>query len=299
MKAVIKPFAKRLLQRLVHAVAEASQDSHDSLNQQVQKQLILEYMRARAEHRAPFATIRDAGFRVYSQFEEDGIILYVLTMIGLGNRKVVEMCAGDGTECMATNLILNHGFEGFLFDGDSANLERGRKFFQRRKDSFLIQPRFEGGWITRENVNELLRRIGASGEVDLFSLDIDGNDYWVWEAIEEIRPRLCVLETQDIIPSHLSLTIPYDPRFYYKSKPVHERDFRSVSLPAMVKLARRKGYRLIGAHRHGFNVFFLRDDLAPDLFPEVEITQIHDNPWTRFGQAERWPVVKDLGWVEV
>lgn len=306
MNRFLRSLGDAVPRRIARAVVEQHQseleeahDAQNALSQQVQKQLVLEYIRFRGMRQNPFSDIRDAGFRLYSQFEEDGIILFVLAMIGFGPRRVVEICAGDGTECMATNLVLNHGFEGFLFDGDEKNVARGRDFFRRRKDSFLIQPSFEQRWITRDNVNELLKNAGASGEVDLFSLDIDGNDYWVWQAIEEIRPRLCVFETHDIIPSHLSLTIPYDPEFSYASKPVHERDHRGVSLLAMTKLARAKGYRLIGAHRHGFNAFFLRNDLGAELFPEVSVERVHDNPWTRRGRAERWPLVSNLPWVEV
>jgi hypothetical protein len=163
----------------------------------------------------------------------------------------------------------------------------------------VLPPHFRHAWITRENVNELLRDAGVSGDVDLLSLDIDGNDYWIWNAIEEIRPRLCVFETHDIIPSDLSLTIKYDPNFYCWDKPDPLKDYRSVSLLAMVKLSRKKGYRLIGAHRYGFNVFFLREDVAPGLFPEASIEQIHDNPWTRRGREKRWPLVKNLEWVQV
>jgi hypothetical protein len=72
-----------------------------------------------------------------------------------------------------------------------------------------------------------------------------------------------------------------------------------VSLAAMTKLSERKGYRLIGGHRHGFNVFFLRNDLGRDNFPAVSIARVHDNPWTQFGQAERWPLVETMNWLPV
>jgi len=296
---MIKKILKRYVDHITRHAVRASTDVANSLSQQIQLRLVLEYTNALHYDQSIFSNIRDAGFRVYSQFEEDGIILYVLALIGFGNRRVVEMCSGDGTECMATNLILNHGFEGFLFDGRKENVKRGVTFFEERKDSFLLPPRFQHAWITMENVNQLLHEAGATGEVDLLSLDLDGNDYWIWKAIEEIRPRLCVFETHDIIPSPLSLTIKYDPDFYCWDKPDPLKDYRSASLRAMVHLSKDKGYRLIGAHRYGFNVFFLRNDLAPRLFPEVSIEQIHDNPWTRRGQKERWPRVKDLDWIRV
>ena len=248
----------------------------------------------------PYREISESGFRCYSQYDEDGIILYVLSMIGFESRKVVEICCGSGHECMATNLILNHGFEGFLYEGDPEKAQAARNYFAANRNSELNQPTITNAWIAKETINDVLEDSGASGEVDLLSLDIDGNDYYVWEAISEISPRLCVLETHDIIPSNLSLTIKYDPKFYCDaSLKGPEQDYRSVSLLAMKKLCERKGYRMIGAHRHGFNVFFLRNDIANDIFPAVTVEQIHDNPWSKAGQAERWPLVKDMDWVEV
>jgi hypothetical protein len=246
-----------------------------------------------------YEQISSAGFRCYSQFEEDGIILYVLSCIGMNTRKVVEMCIGDGRECMATNLVLNHGFMGFLFDGDSQSIEIDNKFFRSKKDCLLLPPYLRAAWITKENVNELLMEAGAVGEVDLLSLDIDGNDYYVWEAISIINPRLCVFETHNVIPSDLSLTIPYKADFNSWDKNGHEQDFRSVSLLAMKKISEKKGYRLIGGHKHGFNVFFLRNDIGQDLFPEVSIDSVHDNLYTKISMKERWPYVKDMPWVEV
>ena len=108
-----------------------------------------------------------------------------------------------------------------------------------------------------------------------------------------------MFETQNIIPSDRSLTIPYDPDFNSWAKEGFEQNFRSVSLLAMKKLSEKKGYRMIGAHKHGFNVFFLRDDIGQDIFPGVSIAELHDNLWTRIGQSERWPQVEGMNWEEV
>jgi hypothetical protein len=271
----------------------------DSVAQQVQRNIVNQYLSFKLNGVAPYNDIQDAGFRAYSQFEEDGIILYVLSMIGFKTRRVVEMCCGSGSECMATNLILNHGFDGFLFDGSPENIGGARAFFGKKKDCFLYPPVLTEAWITAENVNDLLINAGCGGEVDLFSLDLDGNDYWVLNAIKAIQPRLLVVETHNIIPGDKSLTIEYDPKFYCWDKIGREQDYRSVSLLAMQKLCRRRGYRMIGAHQHGFNVFFLREGEGEKFFPEVSINEVHDNYWTRWGQANRWPPVKDMPWKEV
>ncbi len=77
------------------------------------------------------------GFKAYSQFEEDGILLYIFSLIGNTNKKVVEICAGNGQECMAANLIINHGWQGYLFDGLEENIKSGQNFFANHKQTFL------------------------------------------------------------------------------------------------------------------------------------------------------------------
>jgi hypothetical protein len=297
----MRQFLQNAMLRAARATSRQllSQFDSESINQQIQLSLKNQWLQWKLDGISPYGKIREAGFRCYSQFEEDGIILYLLTMIGVDAGTLVEMCCGTGAECMATNLILNHGYMGFLFDGSEENIAAAALFFNSKKDCLLVKPKLKSSWITAENVDELLRESACPRDVDFFSLDIDGNDYWVWEAIGEISPKICCFETSDIIPSNRSLTIPYDPEFDCWSQPASRLDFRSVSLAAMVKLSKRKGYRLIGSHRHGFNVFFMRDDVGTDFFPEVSVEDIHDNPWTREGQVDRWNVVKDLNWVEV
>lgn len=270
-----------------------------TVEQQLQKNLLARYYSNKAAGIRTYPDISDAGFRCYSQFEEDGIILYLLALVGTKTKTVVEMCCGNGRECMAANLIINHGFKGYLFDGDEGNANAATKFFAKQRDCLLVKPAITTAWITRDNVNDLLLASGVSGEVDVLSLDIDGNDYHIWEAIEEIQPRICVFETHDIIPGNLSLTIPYSDDFFAWDKPELEQEFRSVSLAAMAKLSTRKGYTLVGAHRHGFNVFFVRNDLMSGLLDEATIEQVHANEWTSYGQRERWPKVKDMPWVKV
>ena len=298
LRAIAKqvPGASRLYHRLKPRPSYI--DGNEALNQQIQQTILGQHHAAFRQNIIPYDDIGDAGFRCNSQFEEDGIILYVLAAIGMKTRSVVEMCCGDGAECMATNLILHHGYKGYLFEGSDRNFPKAQAFFRSKKDCLLNQPQLTKAWITRDNVNDLLRNAGASGEIDVFSLDMDGNDYWIWDAITEISPRLCVFEIHNLIPGDLSLTVPYSDSFDYLSGEGDRQWFRSVSLEAMRKLSASKGYRLIGAHKHGFNVFFLRNDIAPDIFPEVSIESIQQARWTQ-EQVKRWPAIKDMGWVEV
>ena len=295
----MRKYLIRLLKPLKRFYYQFSFDwlKRDSLHQQLQVQMLNQYRLLKHQNNLP--PFSETGFRVYSQFEEDGLLLYIFAVIGFQSKKVVEMCCGGGVECMATNLIINHGFEGFLFDGNSVNVANANAFFKSRQDCLLNTPHIQHAWITKENVNDLLINIGATGEVDLFSLDIDGNDYWIWQAIDAIQPRVCIFETQNVIPSDRSITIPYSADFYCWDKKGYEQDFRSVSLLAMTNLSKSKGYRLIGAHRHGFNAIYMRNDIGLNEFPEVSVESVHQNHWTRYCQETIWPHVKDMKWEQV
>lgn len=297
----IKSFLKKIpIFRKIKSFLRASNKLDvASLEGQIQKSVESQWIYASKNKVKLFDDIKDAGFRCYSQFEEDGIILYLMSCISKKTRTVVEICCGNGSECMSANLIINHGYKGYLFDGDINNIKAAKKFFQSKKDLLLNEPSINHAWITRSNINDLLEKSGVKGEVDLLSLDIDGNDYHVWQSIEIISPRICVFETHNIIPSNLSLTIPYSDEFYAMDKGPIDIDFRSASLLAMKKLSNKKGYTMVGSHKHGFNVFFVRNDLINDLLPIPTIEEIHDNEFTRISQEKRWPLVKGYPWIEV
>ena len=244
-------------------------------------------------------SLKEVGFKVYSEFEEDGILLYIFAVIGTTNKRVVEICAGGGIECMAANLIVNHGWEGLLFDGDKKQVEAGIDFFASHPLTFYHPPIFKHAWITKENVNELIRENGFVGEIDLLSLDIDGNDYYIMEAIHVVKPRVIICETHNMIPSELALTIPYKSDFDFKRSGNLHRDFLGVSLLGMQKLLKKKGYRLIGAHRAGYNAIFMLNEICKDYFPEVSVESVHDNPYTKLWAQTKWREIKDLPWVEI
>ena len=238
----------------------------------------------------------DVMFRQYSQFEEDGILLYLFSLIEPRSRTCVEICAGDGIECNTANLILNHGWWGQLFDGSPELVERGRAFYRAHKDTFLHPPGFTQAWISAENVNQLIAQTGLSGDIDLLSLDMDGVDYWIWKAIDVVRPTVVVCEVQNSAPPDVAVTMPYRHDFVLSS---FADDFRGASLAAMVKLGKGKGYRLVGTHRYGFNAFFVRDGFGEDHLPEVRAEDCARDPYTQLAQQTRWANVRDKAWVRV
>ena len=242
-------------------------DEIRAVNQVTQRLLLFRYQEM-VRQKAPLPRLIDAEFRSFSQNGEDGILLYLFSALGFTNRRAVEICAGDGLECNAANLIFNHGFEALLFDGDPDKVAFGNLYYTNNRDTLVSPPLFLQRWITRDNVNALVQEQGFDGPLDLFSLDLDGVDYWIWRALDCIDPRAVVLEYQPIWGPDHAVTVPYRDDFAldHSDTPF----YCGASLAAFVKLAREKGYRLIGCNRQQFNAFFLRNDVGADLFPEVE-----------------------------
>jgi hypothetical protein len=294
MKALLKKVFNRFTPALVNEL-ELERGSALLHNESVAQKNLMQSYRLLAQQ-APDAlpSLNDVGFRKYSQFEEDGILLYLFSLIKPINRTCVEICAGNGRECMTSNLVINHGWWGHMFDGNEHNVAAANRFFSRNRDTFFHPPSFNHGWITAENVNESIARSGAKGPIDLFSLDIDGMDYWVWKAITVIDPQVVVCETHNLIPPDKALTVPYDPKFAFQSE-----DYRSASLAAMCKLGKEKGYRLIGTHRYGFNAFFVKNGVGEQYFPEVDPRLCMTDPLTTRLLREKWPAIQSLPWQEV
>ena len=254
---------------------------------------------AQRGERMPFEEVE---FRNHSQNGEDGILCYIFALIGATSRKCVEIGAGRGVECNTANLIINHRWLGLLFDGDEATVKAGRDYFARHPDTWSLPPSFQHSFISAENVNELLESYGFSGEVDLLSLDIDGVDYWVWKALEVTSPRVVMLEINAIWRCEASVTVPYSPDFeavkIYQDG-VHVSYYCGASLPAFVKLARQKGYRLVGSNSYDFNVVFMRNDVGVELFPEVTAESCFSHPAAKWGHAIGRPLLDQYEWQQV
>jgi hypothetical protein len=257
-------------------------------------------------NRLPLPSLADIQFRSYSQNGEDGILLYIFSLIGSTNKTVVEMCAGSGIECNSANLILNHRWVGFLFDGNEHNIQAGKAFYEQHKDTNWLRPELVHAWITAENVNELILDNGVAGEIDLLSLDLDGVDYWIWKAIDCIRPRVVVVEYNWLWGAEKAVTIPYTTDFINKDPSGAEGGdewiYFGASLPAFVKLAREKGYRLIGCESWGFNAFFIRNDVGQDILGEIEAAHCFEMPMQLKAKAIHPDILTTIDprrWVEV
>lgn len=248
-----------------------------------------------------FPRFDDVGFRAFSQADEDGILLFIFSLIGTSNKLCVEICAGDGIECNTANLLINHGWYGLLVDGDEKQVNRGKEFYSNCHDTYVFPPKFVHSWVTASTVNDMITDAGFAGTIDLLSIDIDGMDFWIWKAIEAVRPRVVVVEYQDILGPMLSLTVPYRDDFTARDYPMTHGmpNYCGASLRAFVKLAKEKGYRLVGTNRYGYNAFFIINGEGEDFLPEISVESCFTHPKVLWGVKERYPSIKDFPWVEV
>jgi hypothetical protein len=244
----------------------------------------------------PLPSFEDVGFRVFSQFDEDGILLYIFSLIGMTTRTSVEICAGVGYECNTANLIVNHGYHGLLFDGNPQNIEKARLFYLTRPDTAITPPVLAHAWIEADTIDGMISGNGFTGEVDLLSLDMDGIDYWVWKAIQCIQPRVVVVEYHACWGPDEAKTVPNVKGFQI---PPNNGAYCGASLAAFNKLANERGYRLVGCNRNRLNAFFVRNGLADDLLPEVSVASCLDYHRIRSHWDPVRAAIKNCDWVTV
>jgi hypothetical protein len=244
--------------------------------------------RARARRGEPLAPGLGVGARIFSQFEEDGLLLYLDAVLELEHRTFVDIGAADGINSNCANLALNLGWHGLFIDGNPELVARGRRFYQEHPDTQLWPPVFVQAFITRENINRLILDAGFSGPIGIMSIDIDGNDYWVWEAVSAVDPAVVMIETH-IEFGMRNIVVPYDAQHVY---PGRHPDYFSASPVAMVRLAGRKGYRLVGANRYGFNLIFVKRGLHEDRVAQVSLESVLRHP-RYLARLDRFDAIKD------
>lgn len=243
--------------------------------------------------------IHEVGFSVFSQHEEDGILLYIFALIGTTNKTCIEMCCGTAIESNTANLIINHFWTGLLFDGVKKNIEKAKELYSFHKNSQIYPPKLECAWITKDNVNDLIKNAGISGEIDLFSLDMDGVDLYVLENLEVVSPRVIVVEINHLWGWGKSVSIPYHTDF----KAIFTKDgsdYAGASLAAFIKISKMKGYRFVGTNRFATNAFFIRNDVGIERIPEeTNLSKYFTHPRVVYGMTERYARVKDLEWNQI
>jgi len=199
-------------------------------------------------------------FKVYSQWGEDGIIQHLIRSVRIEKKIFIEFGVQDYHESNTRFLLQNDNWAGLVIDASRENI-------QKIKDDpiyYRHNLRAVYSFVDRDNINEIIPRAGISGDIGLLSIDIDGNDYWVWESISCIQPRLVICEYDSLLGWHRAVTTPYDKSFD-RTKAHYSFLYGGASLKALHLLAMKKGYALVGSNSAGNNAFFVRKDVIGSL----------------------------------
>jgi len=171
---------------------------------------------------------------------------------------------------------LHKGWKGLWIEGNGKAVNEIRQLFKKPIDDKRLT--IINSFITKDNINTLIEEEGKiSGEIDLLSIDIDGNDYWVWEAIKCINPRVVVIEYNGKFPPNFEWVMEYDSNHIWQGD-----DKYGASLKSLELLGSKLGYQLVGTNVMGVNAFFVKRNLANDLFVSPPIAEKLYNParWT-------------------
>lgn len=202
-------------------------------------------------------SLKDVEFKVFSQWGEDGIIQYLIQRIEIKYKYFIEFGVGDYTESNTRFLLMNDNWSGLIIDASQQNID----YIKKDNIFWKYDLKAVNLFITKENINSILSENIDEKDVGLLSIDIDGNDYWIWKEINVINPRIVICEYNSIFGNKLKITVPYDENFNRTNKHYSNLYF-GASLPALCVLAEEKGYDFIGCTSAGNNAFFIRKDLS-------------------------------------
>lgn len=205
-------------------------------------------------------------FKVFSQWGEDGIIQYLTKHLDIARHTFIEFGVEDFSESNCRFLMMKDQWHGFVIDGSSANIAQLRASYycwQHRLDS-------KAAFITRENIAQLLDESGFEKDLGLLSVDLDGIDYHVLEALHDWRPAILIVEYNDVFGWRRPVSVPYDPVFV-RARKHHSNQYWGANLPAFQHLAGQRGYALVGTNSVGSNAFFVRRELLSDAVREVDL----------------------------
>jgi hypothetical protein len=200
--------------------------------------------------------LADYEFKVFSQWGEDGIIQYLSRAIELRHKTFIEFGVESFMEANCRFLLMKDNWSGYVIDGSSSNIGKLKNSYFYWK----YQIDAVNAFVTKDNINDLLAKSRFEEDLGILSIDIDGNDYFILDAINAVRPRILICEYNAIFGATRRISVPYDPNFL-RTRKHYSNLYWGASLSAITFLANKKGYSLVGTNSSGCNAFFVRNDL--------------------------------------
>jgi hypothetical protein len=271
--------------RKLRAGADAALRTEQLLLRTRQAQILAE-LGATPRFKEPLRLL-SSGYKVFSQNQEDGMIAEVFRRIGATSRWFIEVGVQDGLECNSA-FLLTQRWNGAWIEGapDAA---------ARASAAFAAYPvEVVNAYVTAENADRMIAELAHGEELDLLSIDVDSIDYWIWQAIRTVKPRLLVIEYNAVWPPFIRKTVAPDSQRAWDGA-----NYFGASLGALEALGREKGYCLVGCSLAGVNAFFVREDLVGDKFCTPFTAENHYEP-PRYDLAGPFGHRPGMGpWVDV
>ncbi len=257
----LEKFSKKILRYLTMSIIA----SENSLMSEIEQNRILtsQTMISSLKKEEKVAeNLFEVEFKVFSQWGEDGIIQYLISRIEIPNKVFIEFGVSDYLESNTRFLLVNNNWSGLVMDGSESNICKIKQMELYWRYTLQAVQAF----ITVENIACLLKQSNISGDIGILSVDVDGNDYWVWQAISEeiISPRIVIVEYNSIFGKDRALTVPYSADFQ-RTQAHYSNLYYGASLRALCLLAKEKGYEFVGSNSAGNNAFFVRSDVVGKL----------------------------------
>jgi hypothetical protein len=245
----------RKLRKISDEIKQIKYDNHDT-------RLLIGSLLAKSVRTAN--SIKEAEFKVFSQFGDDGIIQFLINQLDIVNRTFVEFGVETYEESNTRFLLLNDNWRGLVIDGSKSNIDyiKSDPIYWRHELTAVES------FITTKNIDQLLCEYGYKGKIGLLSIDIDGNDYWVWQAITAVDADIVVIEYNSLFGNERTITIPYKDDFV-RSESHYSNLYFGASLPALYKLGESKGYSFVGCNQAGNNAYFVKRNMMIDSLAET------------------------------
>jgi hypothetical protein len=210
--------------------------------------------------------LADVEFRVFSEWGDDGIIQWLIHNISIPNKTFIEFGVKDYRESTTRFLMMNNNWSGFVMDGSEKNVSKIKtaEYYCR------YELNAAAAFINCDNIDGLISSQPFDRNVGLLHIDLDGNDYWIWDKISVIAPVIVIMEYNSIFGIERAITVPYDKNFN-RTKAHYSNLYFGASLKALHLLAKQKGYSFIGSNSAGNNAYFVIDEALNDVVREVSL----------------------------
>ena len=240
-------------------------------SEEIEKELILKAKNLSQKNKQikKLKNLSEVEFRVFSQWGEDGIIDWVINKFPNIPKSFLEIGTQDYKESNTRFLLINKNWEGFLIEGNDKEVKK----IKSQRIYWKHQLKVKNEFITKENINNVIKKLNVPKKLGLLSLDIDGVDYWILKKLSILEPSIVICEYNSLYGLNKSITVPYKKDFD-RSKEHYSNLYYGASIKAFIDLMKTKKYFLLGTNTAGNNAFFMRNNFLKEVNKIIEEKKI-------------------------